>query len=159
MPTTLTEWQKHLEQHFATLGQARAGTSYPLFALEHGLSGDEVRSIKELLRSRIANNEWLALHWLVWVVYATEFGYEYFGDEYWQSFEEFTPHWRERAKREFLRDWFKRFQQKYNGIEPSGKWALYCKNIAWPITHAILPRYLQNQFAKSLHDLRRELAR
>lgn len=159
MPTTLTEWQKHLEQHFAALAQARVDTPYPLFALEHGLTRDEIRSIKELLRARIANNEWLALHWLVWVVYATEFGYEYFGDEYWQSFEEFTPHWRERAKREFLRDWFKRFQQKYNGIEPSGKWALYCKNIAWPITHAILPRYLQNQFARALHDLRRELAR
>lgn len=159
MPTTLTEWQKQLEQHYAALAQARVGTPYPLFALEHGLTSDEVRSIKELLRTRIANNEWLALHWLVWVVYATEFGYEYFGDEYWQSFEEFTPHWRERAKREFIRDWFKRFQQKYNGIEPSGKWALYCKNIAWPITHAVLPRYLQNQFAKALHDLRRELAR
>ena len=91
MPTTLTEWQKHLEQHFAALAAARADSAYPLFALEHGLESGELRSIKELLRAHIAANHWLASPWLVWVVYATEFGYEYFGDEYWQSFDEYTP--------------------------------------------------------------------
>lgn len=159
MPTTLTEWQKHLEQHFANLAASRVGTPFPLFALEHGLKPEEVRSVKELLRSHIASNDWLAPHWLVWVVYATEFGYEYFGDEYWQSFEEFTPYWRERAKRSNLRDWFTRYQQKYNGITPIGRWAQAFPIIAYPITHAILPRYLQNQFAKALYDLRYQLAR
>src|SRR5690242_20167780 len=123
MPTTLTEWQKHLEQHFADLAVSRVGTPFPLFALEHGLGPDDIRAVKQLLRSRIATDEWLAPHWLVWVVYATEFGYEYFGDEYWQSFEEFTPYWRVRAKRSFLRDWFTRFQEKYSGISPTGRWA------------------------------------
>lgn len=159
MPTTLIEWQKHLEQHFAALASARADSGYPLFALEHGLEPAELRSIKELLRAHIAGNHWLASAWLVWVVYATEFGYEYFGDEYWQSFDEYTPHWPERGKREYLRDWFAKFQAKYNGIEPTGPWAKSFSIIAWPITHAILPRYLQSQFARTLYDLRYQLAR
>lgn len=159
MPTTLTEWQKHLEQHFAALASARADSAFPLFALEHGLEPGELRSIKELLRAHIAGNHWLASAWLVWVVYATEFGYEYFGDEYWQSFDEYTPYWPERGKREYLRDWFAKFQAKYNGIEPTGPWAKSFSIIAWPITHAILPRYLQSQFARTLYDLRYQLAR
>lgn len=159
MPTTLAEWQKYLEQHFAALASARVDSAYPLFSLEHGLEPDELRSIKELLRSQIKTSHWLASHWLVWVVYATEFGYEYFGDEYWQSFEEYTPHWRERGKREYLRDWFSKFQTTYDGIQPTGQWARSFSIIAWPITHAILPRYLQTQFAKALYDLRYELAR
>src|SRR5438067_584345 len=32
-------------------------------------------------------------------------------------------------------------------------------NNAWPITHAILPRYLQLQFAKALYDARLQFAR
>lgn len=159
MPTTLTEWQKTLEQHFAALAESRTGTPFPLFALEHGLASNDILAIKQLLRSRISTEDWLAPHWLVWVVYATEFGYEYFGDEYWQSFEEFTPYWREKAKRSFLRDWFVRFHQKYNGITPTGRWAQHFPIIAYPITHSILPRYLQHQFAKALFDLRYQLAR
>jgi len=158
MPTTLTEWQKHLEQHFADLAAARIASGYPLFALEHGLTETEIRSIKELLRSRIASGQWLAAHWLVWVVYGTEFGYEYYGDEYWQSFEEYTPHWRELDGRTNLRNWFAKFQTTYSGVKPTGQWAGQFSIIAWPITHAILPRYLQSQFARTLYDLRYQLA-
>ena len=41
---------------------------------------------------------------------------------------------------------------------PSGPWAEQFSIIAWPITHALLPRYLQRQFAKLLYDLRFRLA-
>lgn len=44
-------------------------------------------------------------------------------------------------------------------MTPSGQWAEWFKIIAWPITHAILPSYLQGQLAKTLFDLRYRLAR
>ena len=49
---------------------------------------------------------------------------------------------------------FRKFRQIYNGVVPSGPWAKHFSIIAWPITHAVLPRYLQQQFARALYDLR-----
>ena len=97
-------------------------------------------------------------HWLLWVVYATELGYDYDGDEYWHSFEQRTPRWRDRGSRNQLRTWFSRFRTTYHGVKPSGPWADWFSIIAWPITHAILPKYLQWQFARTLYDLRYRLA-
>lgn len=162
MPTPLEEWQKRLERHFTQLASARSNSDFPLFALEHGLTEGELEEIGVLLRARLAGDLWLPSHWLVWVIYATEFGYDYEGDEYWLSFEEHTPHWRERVtsgRRNQLRTWFSKFQATYHGVKPSGAWAGQFPIIAWPITHAILPKYLQWQFAKTLYDLRYRLAR
>jgi hypothetical protein len=69
-----------------------------------------------------------------------------------------TPRWKDRGSRLQLRDWFTRFSRMYHGVKPTGPWAEYFKNIAWPITHAILPKYLQWQFAKALYNLRYRLA-
>ncbi|HTP26654.1 MAG TPA: hypothetical protein VMK12_13500, partial [Anaeromyxobacteraceae bacterium] len=41
---------------------------------------------------------------------------------------------------------------------PSGHWAEQFSIIAWPITHAVLPRYLQWQFARALYEMRYQLA-
>ena len=67
-----------------------------------------------------------------------------------------TPEW-EFDRYEFIR-LFTRFRDTYDGVRPSGAWAEHFRIIAWPITHAILPRYLQNQFAQTLFDLRFSLA-
>lgn len=158
MPSSLEDWQNRLDAHFCALAVARTTLGYPLFALEHGLAHDEIEEIAKLLRSRLTTDRPLATHWLLWVVYATELGYDYDGDEYWQSFEERTPHWRERASRPRLRSWFSKFQATYQGVIPSGPWADWFSIIAWPITHAILPKYLQLQFARTLHGLRYRLA-
>jgi len=159
MPTTLEEWQKRLEGQFTQLASARSTSRFPLFALEHGLTKDEINQIGKLLCAHLAEHTWVAPQWLVWVVYATEFGYGYHGDEYWPSFEDRTPFWRERGSRNRLRSWFCKFQSVYKGVTPSGQWAEWFKIIAWPITHAILPRYLQGQLAKALFDFRYSLAR
>jgi hypothetical protein len=159
MPILLEEWQKRLERHFTQLASARSTSRFPLFALEHGLTKDELNEIGGLLRSHLAEHTWISPQWLVWVVYATEFGYGYHGDEYWPSFEERTPFWRERGSRNRLKSWFCKFQITYEGVTPSGQWAEWFRIIAWPITHAILPRYLQGQLAKTLFDLRYSLAR
>lgn len=158
MSQTLDQWQKRLEEHFAELASARSTTDVPLFALEHGLSEDELEEIGGLLRARVQSNLWLSAHWLAWVVYATEFGYAYEGDEYWPTFEWRTPRWKENGSRNQLRSWFTKFHKNYGGVRPSGVWAGQFPIIAWPITHAILPKYLQWQLSKTLYDLRYELA-
>ena len=158
MKMSLEKWQEHLESHFENLARMRSGSGFPIFALEHGLSDEDVEELSNLLRSRLAAGLPLRTHWLAWVVYAAEEGYSYTGEEYWSSFECNTPHWNF-DHRNLVRKWFKKFQNSYNGFVPSGKWANHFRIIAGPITHAILPRYLQRHFARTLYDLRFRLVR
>ena len=118
-----------------------------------------LEELTELLHSHLRAGQRLFPLWLLWIVYATEQGYGYDGHEYWVSFEHNTPHWHERGRPEYLRSYFSKFQKAYNGVVPSGPWAGWFRNIAWPITHAILPRYLQLQFARALYDARHQFAR
>lgn len=153
---SLEEYQERLERCFQSLAGFREGLGFPVFALEHGLADDEIEEISSLLRENLESRPSLSSHWLLWVIYATEAGYSYNGDEYWPSFESQTPEW-EFNRYEFIR-LFTRFHDTYDGVRPSGTWAEHFRIIAWPITHAILPRYLQNQFARTLFDLRFSLA-
>ena len=151
--SALKELQDRLLAHFRTLADSRDRSGFPIFALEHDLSPEELGRINGLLRARHRARLPLAPHWLLWVVYASEAGYGYAGDEYWPSFQKQIPAWQfhDRPK---IKSWFTRFQQSYSGVVPSGPWAKQFSIIAWPITHALLPRYLQRQFAKLLYDLR-----
>lgn len=161
MPLSLDEWLERVEQHFSELARARSGSGFPLFALEHGLSEDDVDAIGTLLKARLAEGARLSRHWLLWVVYATELGYDYDGEEYWTSFEERTPKWWQSvtsSRRNQLREWFAKFHATYDGVRPTGPWAEHFSIIAWPITHAVLPKYLQWQFARNLFSLRYQLA-
>jgi len=157
MPAPLDTWQERLETHFQSLAASRAGTGFPLFALEHGLDDEALDEISSQLRSRFRAGLRLTPHWLLWAIFATERGYTYAGDEYWPSFEEQTPGW-DFSHRNRIVPWFTKFQKTFNGVIPSGPWAGKFRIIAWPITHAILPRYLQRQFARTLYDLRFRLA-
>lgn len=157
MSPPLEEIQARLETHFATLSQQRVQSQLPVFVLEHGLSQDECNQIADALRYRVKWGLKLSPQWLLWIVHITERGYAYEGDEFWRSFEEQTPGWtfQHRAS---VSGWFKKFQNAYRGVVPSGAWAQHFSIIAWPITHAILPRYLQLQFARALFELRYDLA-
>jgi hypothetical protein len=158
---TIDHWQERLQGHFAQLASDRSHSDFPLFALEHGLSEEEFEEITGLLHRQLLDGWKLGRYWLLWVVYATELGYDYDGGEYWPSFEENTPDWRQPItanRRNQLRSWFVRFQTTYHGVKPSGPWADQFSIIAWPITHAVLPRYFQWQFAKALYELRYQLA-
>lgn len=154
---SLEKWQEYLDGHFSSLAESRVGSGFPIFALEHGLTDPELEEITSLLHTRLMGGLRLSPHWLLWAIYAAERGYTYSGDEYWRSFEENTPGW-EYKDRYKLPGWFAKFQKAYNGVTPSGPWAEHFRIIAWPITHAVLPRYLQRQFAKALFDLRFLLA-
>src|SRR4051812_32436569 len=93
MPVPLQTWQDRLERHFESLARERSQSPFPIFALEHGLSEPELLELSGLLRSRRKAGFPVSPQWLLWVVYATERGYGYTGDEYWQSFEEQIPGW------------------------------------------------------------------
>jgi len=156
---SLEDWQQRLHEHFFALAKERTGSGHPVFALEHGLDSSERDTLLGEVRASLTVRRPSDACWLPWVVYATEIGYEYDGEEYWQTFEERTPGWvtcRSRP-RDWLRDRFVRFQQTYRGLQPSGRWASWFTIIAWPIQHAILPEYLQYHLAKLLYDLRFDL--
>ncbi len=154
---SLEQWQNRVGRHFESLARSRTDSGLHLFALEHGLNDEEIDEVSSLLRFRLNAGLPASPHWLLWVIYATEQGYKYKGDEYWPSFEAETPAWEAKDRHQLSR-WFTRFQNTYDGVVPSGRWANHFSIISKPITHAILPKYLQIQFAKTLFDLRYRLA-
>ena len=156
MVRSLDDWQTRVERHFQDLSVERAEFGLDVFAIEHGLVDEEIEEIAEGLRLQLKRGDRLSGHWLLWVIYSTEHGYQYRGDEYWPSFESQTPSWDGRHRKHLLR-WFSKFLRTYNGVVPSGRWANHFSIISRPITHAILPKYLQFQFAKELFHQRRSL--
>ena len=153
----LDEWQNRLVTHFASLKERRkthAGTQNPIFALEHGLPESDVQDFSNSLRAYITQAPPSDSHSLSWVVYAAELGYRYAGDEFWQTFERETPGWEKYGDRRWLRQRFCAFQETFDGAKPSGTWASHFSIICWPITHAILPKDLQRQFAQILYESR-----
>ncbi|WP_423936034.1 hypothetical protein [Comamonas sp. 23] len=157
--TFLEGLQAKLERHFERLASERRDVGLPLFALEHGLDKEQVSELAAGLRRHIAFGNRLNPIWLVCVVYATEMGYNFDGEEYWQSFERRTPQWKQEiGRRNLLRSFFERFEAKFGGVSPSGPWARQFSIIAWPITHAVLPKDLQSQMARTLFDSRNEIA-
>lgn len=150
----LREWHERLHEHFKLLSGRRQSqpAKPPVFALEHGLTANEVQEIRERVRAHIKRAMPNDTHRLAWIVYATELGYGYEGDEYWQTFEHETPGWQQYGDRYWIRRAFVSFHRQYGGAQPTGDWAEHFSIIAWPIHHAILPRYLQTHFAKLLYD-------
>ncbi len=156
MSDSLDDWQARLEQHFEALAKSRSESGLDIFALEHGLDEVAIEEISVQLRIQLKNGLHLSPHWLLWVIYLTEYGYRYAGDEYWPSFEQQTPGW-DGKKRYQVKRWFEKFRELYNGVVPTGRWADHFSIISRPITHAILPKYLQVQFARTLYYHRHSL--
>ena len=154
--TTLQVLQEKIYSHFSSLATDRASSGFPLFALEHGLESSEIQHVNSQLRSRQEARQSLEEFWLLWVVYSCEAGYGYTGAEYWRSFEEHTPNWlfQDRSR---IKQCFERFRDTFGGVSPSGAWAQHFSIIAWPITHALLPRDIQFQFVRLLYHLRLQL--
>ncbi len=147
---------ERLKAHFLMLRQQRAPTGSPTFALEHGLSQAELVFLKEQVTSSVRQGRVRGDLWIPLIVYASEIGYEYSRDEFWQTFEAVTPGWAEHGDRQLLRASFRRFTQSFGGAEPTGAWAQHFSIICWPITHAVLPTDLQRQLARLLFENRAE---
>jgi superfamily I DNA/RNA helicase len=150
---------ERLARHFRGLRARRdqAGLGIPLFALEHGLSQAELCLLEAEVRSAVRDRDFKGAAWLPLVVYAAEIGYNYAGEEYWQTFASSTPGWAESGDRQYIRKIFQDFSNSFGGAEPVGAWATWFSNISWPITHAVLPTDLQRQLAKLLFDYRTAL--
>lgn len=156
MASELRVWQDRLALHFAALRDHRraAGAELPVFGLEHGLDLSEVEQLESAIKLHIGSRQPARSHELPWIVYSSEIGYRFSGDEYWQTFERETPGWSECGNRYWIRDCYHRFKRDFGGAEPSGAWAEHFSIICWPITHAILPKDLQRQLARTLYELR-----
>lgn len=151
----LITWHDRLHQHFQELHQERAAEGSPAFVLEHGFSLADIEQLEADIRAYIQKYPPTDKHWLPWIVYAAELGYNYVGQEYWQSFEASTVGWRELGRgRDWIRDKFKKFERDYGGAVPSGPWARHFNIICHPITHAILPKDFQSQLTEVLFMIR-----
>jgi hypothetical protein len=149
---------RKLEDHFRHLHETRQQLEpvTPVFVLEHDLGKTDLDLLKSTVRAAVAQGfgarvrQW----WLPFVVYAAESGYDYVGDEYWPSFEAATPSWCTHGDRQRIKTWFMKFADEYGGAVPTGAFAQNFSIIAWPITHAVLPTYMQRQLAQLLYEFR-----
>jgi len=155
----LDDLQFQLEAHFTALAGRRRPAGYPVYAIEHGLSDNEVRAGRTAAELELRSRGPRSQHWLVWVVLAAEAGYGYDGEEYWPSLEETPGAWRTQYDRQTLRGWFEKFHREFGGPVPQGRWAEKFSIIAWPIAGALLPKYLQAHFARHLFQIRYGLSR
>lgn len=144
-----------LHAHFRDLRKRRDAEApgAPIFALEHGLSQNELALVRTDVQIAIHRRNLPSKSWLPMVVYATEVGYEYSGEEYWQTFNHATPNWLD-TDRPYLKQRFQQFKTEFGGSEPSGAWARNFSIISWPITHAVLPTDLQRHLARLLSEYR-----
>lgn len=153
--TKLENWHKELYNHFKLL-ESKRHKDIPIFAIEHELDLQQLESLKqdieEILKTGIFYNEGL---YMPWVVYATERGYEYSGDEYWQTFNEKTSNWIDsNHNRNFIKNCFLRFEQDFRTVKPTGDWATHFNIISRPIINSILPKDIQFSLLKVLFDIR-----
>src|SRR6185369_2699072 len=120
---SLIGWHQRLSSNFQALHQSRqANSRTPIFALEHGLAQPELSELEREVRAYIQKYTPTENSWLPWIVYSAELGYRYVGLEYWQTFEAETIGWRERGSRDWIRSKFKKFENDYGGVIPSGSW-------------------------------------
>jgi hypothetical protein len=151
----LEHLHRRLDAHFGGLRDLRKQLepASPVFALEHDLDAGDLDLLQGAVRRAVVERRGAQMRqwWLPFVVYAAECGYDYVGDEYWPSFEQSTPGWRD-DYRPWIKQTFKRFAVEYGGAVPTGAFAANFTIIAWPITHAVLPTYLQRQLAQLLFE-------
>lgn len=152
-----------MDAHFRALREQRERLDPPgpVFALEHGLGPAEFDLLQAAVRGAVVRGFGAVYRpwWLPFVVYAADVGYDYIGKDFWPSFAERTPGWEAPnsgwdvgGHRTRLRNWFVKFANEYGGARPTGAFAEFFINIAWPIMHSVLPIYLQRQLAQLLDE-------
>ena len=128
-----------------------------MFAIEHGMPSGEIATMAGLVDTCVRQGRSIASAWLPLLVVAAEAGYEYDGGSYWPLLRARLPSWGLKD-REKLRTYFQRFVAEFGAFEPTGPWADKFNIIAWPVSHAVLPRVFLAQLAEILYELRGDLA-
>lgn len=155
----LSDLHARLDTHFRDLRTQREslGGNARVFALEHDLQETDLDSLKSSVQYAVEHgfcDHYRHHAWLPYVVYAAEAGYDYVGNDFWPSFERLTPGWKSFGRRDWIRERFVKFALDYRGAIPQGGFAENFTIIAWPITHAVLPVYLQRYLAQLLYEFR-----
>ena len=154
----MLEAAKLLAERFSALRDGRAG---PVFFIEHGLSETELEKLMAAVRQAVwrhplESNWWRACP-LPLIVSATDVGYRYrgTGTDFWPKLETAFGIEVSLDSRQRIRDLFEACSSKYRGARPPATpWATVFRLIAWPITHALVPREFHRQLAATLANLR-----
>ena len=152
------ETHDELDKRYCALRDSRNG---PVFFIEHGFNEKEIVELVTAVRQALSvlpldSHRWDS-HYLPLIVTATEVGYQYqgTGTDFWPQLEiQFDLHISV-SDRQRIRDLFYRAAKLYRGATPpSTPWATAFRLIAWPITHALVPREFHRSFSRALANLK-----
>ena len=154
----MVEEERLLGERFAALRDSRDG---PVFFIEHGFSEMELEkltaAVRETIRHHPPESTWWRAFPLPLIVVATEVGYRYrgTGTDFWPKLESALSIGISLESRQSIRDLFDACSSRYRGARPlATPWAAVFRLIAWPITHALVPREFHRQLAATLANLR-----
>ena len=154
----MIEAQRLLDERFSGWRDSRAG---PVFFIEHGLTESELEQLtvdvgQAVWRHPPESGWWRACP-LPLVVSATEVGYRYrgTGTDFWPKLERALDTNINPTSRQSIRDLFEVCSSQYRGARPvATPWSAVFRLIAWPTTHALVPREFHRQLAATLANLR-----
>ncbi len=156
------EWEERLVTRYASLRESRAG---PVYFIEHGLAEAETTDLISDVRAAVASHplesRWWDAHMLSLIVTSTEAGYRYRGSgtDFWPMLEREFGAEIGNTSRQRVRDLFASAAKTYRGATPPRTpWAEAFHLIAWPITHALIPREFHQPLALTLARLRANVA-
>ena len=143
---------------FTELKELELEREGPVHLIEHSFTPDELQELGASLTTALTGNDLDSSFWnaryLPLLVFATEVGYD-FGEQqhaYW-------PHLTARLGADFVNtprcdELARRFLSRSSVVPPRIPWVLHFRRIAFPITHAVLPRWLHEPLLDTLLSLR-----
>jgi len=153
-----TELHSRLEEHFRALRQVRSDRS--VYLLEYGRSGVTRQELEIVVQHGLAHSpcssSWWSRRYLPLLVLATEAGYEYEGPghDFWDGFQRVSSRLFDATDRVAFSGWFRDAVTTLGIAEPpESPWSNHFCHIAWPITHAVLPKDLQRALTVALSEL------
>ncbi len=152
--------QQRLTNNFNSIRENRDTKEHPIFAIEHKLEKDDLNRFFNFLFEN-CNQKNMDEFWLLWVIFATERGYNFNGKDYWGNFENEIKRYRingdisllNNTIKSKIRKYFEKFQDEFNGSVkkikskdlPSNKSIIY-----FPILHSIIPLNNQQKFFEQI---------
>lgn len=152
--------EKRLISNFNSIRENRNTREHPIFAIEHKLEKDDLdRYFKFLFEN--CNQKNIDEFWLLWVIFATERGYNFNGKDYWGNFESEIKKYHKNDDISLLnniikpkiRKYFKKFQDVFTDSVKEIKSTDLPPNrsiIYFPILHSIIPLNIQQKFFEQI---------
>ena len=154
---SLAEFDRNLKDHYALLAARR--NAAPVYAVEHGLSSSEIKSLALAMGDRVAHH---GIDWtdgrFIHIALASEVGYTYEGmlSGYWPHLETLLGSPLAAADRETLSALFLKAHEHIGIARPDDtRFSRRFRHIAWPLVNALAPRQLHAGLSKVLLDAAR----